>query len=396
MFFKIGIQLIAYDLFNQSTDIGITQFCLGLTFKLGIGQLNGNNGSNTFPAIFTGNLVIALNDTVLCTVGIEYTGQRSFKAGFMHTAFGGIDLVGKAQHGFVVAIVILQRNFCTGITLHAAHIDNIIMDRCLIPVAPGYKFTDTAFIAHGILDCFIGAFIGNADPQTGSQKCLFPHTGMQDLIVINGIIEHLRIRLEGNFRSGLVSFTHDGHFLGDMTPGKLHFIDVAFLIYPYPQPFGQGIYNRRTNTVQTAGNFITATAEFTAGMQHGKYNFQRRLSGLCLDINRDTTTIVGDSNGITGIDGHSNIFTVSGQSFIDRVIHDLIDQVMQTGRGSRTDIHTGTFPHCFQTLQNLDLLRTVFLCYFQFVRHTCPPCSEQPCSLLFIHDSSGLDSDVFT
>ena len=67
------------------------------------------------------------------------------------------------------------------------------------------------------------------------------------------------------------------------------------------------------------------------------------------------------------------MLTVSGQRFVNGVVHDLIDEVVQTGGGGRADIHTGSFPHRFQTLQNLNLLRAVFLCYFRFVRHICPP-----------------------
>ena len=59
--------------------------------------------------------------------------------------------------------------------------------------------------------------------------------------------------------------------------------------------------------MQTTGNLIATTAELTACMQNGKNDFQRRFSGLNLDIDRDTTTIIRNGNGVTGIDGYSNI-----------------------------------------------------------------------------------------
>ena len=358
--------MLANDLLDQGTDICIAQFCLGLTFKLCIGQLNGNNCSDTFPAIFTGNLVVTFNNAVFHTVSIENAGQSGFEAGLMHTAFGGINFVGKTQNGFIIAIVVLQGNFRTGISLHAAHIDDITMDCRFITVAPGDKLPDTTFIAHGILDNFVLPFIGNADSQTGCQKSLFPHTGMQNLVIINSVIKHLGIRLEGNFRTGFIGLANNRHFLGDMSPGKFHLIDVTFFMHPYPEPLGQSVDDGSTDTMQAAGNLISATAEFTTGMQHSKYNFQCRLTCLRLDVYGDTTTIIGNGNRVTGIDGHSNIFTVSGQSFVNGIIHNFIDQVVQTGRRSRSDIHTGSFSDCFQTFQNLDLLSAIFLCYFHF------------------------------
>ena len=142
---------------------------------------------------------------------------------------------------------------------------------------------------------------------------------------------------------------------------------------PHPQPLAQSVDDGRAHAVQAAGDLITAAAELAAGVEHGIHDLQSRTSGLGLDVHGDTTAVVGDGDGVAGIDGHGNMLTVSGQRFVNGVVHDLIDEVVQTGGGGRTDIHTGSFPHRFQTLQNLNLLRAVFLCYFRFVRHICPP-----------------------
>src|SRR5688500_19402205 len=36
-------------------------------------------------------------------------------------------------------------------------------------------------------------------------------------------------------------------------------------------------------------------------------------------------------------------------------LHDLVNEVVQTTRAGRADVHAGTFTHRFQTLENLDL-----------------------------------------
>ena len=83
--------------------------------------------------------------------------------------------------------------------------------------------------------------------------------------------------------------------------------------------------------MQAAGDLIAPAAEFAAGMEHGIHDLQSRTPGLGLDIHGDTPAVVGDGDGVAGIDGHGNMLTVSGQRFVNGVVHDLIDQVVQTG-----------------------------------------------------------------
>ena len=144
-------------------------------------------------------------------------------------------------------------------------------------------------------------------------------------------------------------------------------------MHPHPQPRGQCVDHRRAHAVQAAGDLVAAAAEFTAGVEHRVNHFQGRPSGLRLDIHGNAAAIIGDGDGITGVDGDGNMLTVPGQRLINGVVHDLIHQMVQSGGRGRADVHTGAFPHRFQTLQNLNLLRAIFLCHFCFVRHKFTP-----------------------
>jgi hypothetical protein len=48
-----------------------------------------------------------------------------------------------------------------------------------------------------------------------------------------------------------------------------------------------------------------------------------------------------------------------GQSFIDRVVDDFVNEVMQSIDAGRTDIHRRPLPDCLQALENFDMLSTV-------------------------------------
>ena len=121
--------------------------------------------------------------------------------------------------------------------------------------------------------------------------------------------------------------------------------------------------------MQTAGDLIAAAAELAAGVEYGINDLQRRPPGLGLDVHGDAAAVVGNGDGVAGVDGDGDVLAVARQRFIDGVVHDLIDQMMKARAGGRADIHTGTLAHRFQTLQNLNLRAAVFLCYFRFVRH---------------------------
>ncbi len=118
--------------------------------------------------------------------------------------------------------------------------------------------------------------------------------------------------------------------------------------------------------MQTAGDLVAAAAEFTAGVQHGVYHLQSRSAGLGLDVHGDATAVVGDGDGIAGIDGDGDVLAVARQRFVNGVVHNLVYQMVQSRAGCGTDVHTRALANSLQSFQNLNLLRAVFLCYLIF------------------------------
>ena len=69
-------------------------------------------------------------------------------------------------------------------------------------------------------------------------------------------------------------------------------INFALFVNAYFQPFRKRINYRCTYTMKSTGYFISSTAKFTAGMKNGKYYLYRRDTGLLIDSNRNSTTII--------------------------------------------------------------------------------------------------------
>ena len=74
-----------------------------------------------------------------------------------------------------------------------------------------------------------------------------------------------------------------------------------------------------------------------------------------MKINRNTTSVILYSDGIIFVDGYFNVVAIAGERFVDRVIHNFINQVVKSFHANVTNIHRGTLSNSFQTFQNLDV-----------------------------------------
>ena len=50
---------------------------------------------------------------------------------------------------------------------------------------------------------------------------------------------------------------------------------------------------------------------------------------------------------------------VAGERLVDGVVDDLVDEVVQTARAGRADVHAGALANRFESLEHLDLVRAV-------------------------------------
>jgi hypothetical protein len=53
------------------------------------------------------------------------------------------------------------------------------------------------------------------------------------------------------------------------------------------------------------------------------------------------------------------VVAVAGKSLVNRVVNNLVDEVMKPARSSRADVHAGPLANSLETLQDGDVLRVV-------------------------------------
>ena len=81
---------------HGAANFSISQLGLGLTFKLGIGQLDAYHSCQTLTDIFTRQVGLVFFDVPLFTGEIvDHPRQGSTKPGHVGAAFLGVDTVGE-------------------------------------------------------------------------------------------------------------------------------------------------------------------------------------------------------------------------------------------------------------------------------------------------------------
>jgi hypothetical protein len=86
-------------------------------------------------------------------------------------------------------------------------------------------------------------------------------------------------------------------------------------------------------------------------MQNGHDDFCGGHAFSGVDIDGNSAPIVRDGDGLIGVDRNDNTIAKSGQGFVDGVVDDLENHVVQAGAViGISDVHSGALPHRFKPL----------------------------------------------
>jgi hypothetical protein len=102
-------------------------------------------------------------------------------------------------------------------------------------------------------------------------------------------------------------------------------------------------------------------SEFSAGMQIRQHQLDGWHLPFRVNIDRNTTTVVAYRNRSIHVDDHVDLCAKSGQMFVDRIIENFVNQVMQPPFVRVPNEHSRPLPDCFEAFELVDLRRVVFL-----------------------------------
>ena len=286
----------------------------------------------------------------------------------MRAAVALRNVIGEAQHLLVVAAVPLHRHFHADIgVLVALAVAHGVED---VGVQNGFAFVDeinkTFHTARaGEIVFFAAALVFQTNAHAVVQETEFAQAFRENLVMeIVVLLEDFQIGQEMHFRTAPFGIARDFHrrngyavdFLDDAVLykafGKFQHMHFAIAPHGEAQHFGKRVHAAHAHAVQTARHFVAVLVEFTAGVQFGQRDFRRRTLGFVLivhlDAGRNAASVIGNADGIVGMDGDHDVIAMSGQCFVDGVIDHFKHQMVQTRAVGRiADIHSGAFANRF-------------------------------------------------
>ena len=178
-------------------------------------------------------------------------------------------------------------------------------------------------------------------------------------------VEDIHVRLEGYLGPVLLRLAYGLDRFRGLAALVLLVPYLALAVDLHLQSRGQRVDHRDADAVQSARDLVGLPVELAAGMQDGHDHFQRRLAlelrvlDVPHGVHRDAGAVVEDADDVAGMDDDLDRLAASGQYLVDGVVDHLVDQVVESRRSRRTDVHRGPLAHRLQSFQDLDLRRIV-------------------------------------
>ena len=290
---------------------------------------------------------------------VDGAGQRRLEPGEVGTALVGVDVVHEGEGVLVVPILVLQGDVHVHVVLDGGEGDRLGMERLLVPVEPLDELDQAALGEEGLALGRLLPLILDGDRDAPVEERELPQPVGQGGVVELEDREDLRIRLEPNRRARALGLAQDVELLDRLAPHEPHVVPLPVAVDDDLQPLAERVHHRHADAVQPAGHLVGVLVELPARVEHGQRHFDRRLLLRRVHVHRDAAAVVGDGDRVVGVNGHVDGVAVTRQRLVDRVVHHLVDQVMQAVLTGGPDVHAGPPAYRLQSLEDLNRFRFV-------------------------------------
>ena len=207
MLFQVIGECFAYSLVHSSHNLVVTELCLGLSFKLRFGHLDGDNCGQTFAEVIARNLYFSLfQHLVVFGIFLQGAGQRTAEAGQVRTAFDGIDIVYIRVDILVVGSIVHDGYFYRSTLLFGVDVDDIVHQMFAGRIYIAYKLLQALYGIENFLLAasvfFFYAEVGQRNFDAGVQIGQFAHAGCQNIVAVDRFSKDCSIRPELLARTG--------------------------------------------------------------------------------------------------------------------------------------------------------------------------------------------------
>ena len=215
----------------------------------------------------------------------------------------------------------------------------------------------------GVASVRLAALVGHGDADARIQERKFAEPSCQGIIIIIDLIKDGLIGSKGDGGTVFVLAANTNDLNLGYLDALLAYLPVDLAVTPdlCPQFIAQSIYDRKTHSVQSAGNLVAASAELAACVEHGQRHFKRGFARLGMNVHGDAPAVIDNGYGVVKMNINIDVRAITCHRFINGVIHYLIDEVMQASCVGRTDIHAGAAANCLQALKHLNLRSVIII-----------------------------------
>ena len=106
-------------------------------------------------------------------------------------------------------------------------------------------------------------------------------------------------------------------------------------------------------------------------------------------VDRNAAAVIDDSDRVVEVNDGIDARCMAGKRFVDRIVDNLVDQMMQSHLAGRPDIHRRSQTYCFQTFEHFDIASGIAAVFGPF-RVVVVWFEEGCCDLFSGHETPSL------
>ena len=357
IFFEVRPEPLIHGDFDDSFDFAVAQLGFGLPLELRGPHFDADHRRKALSHVVARERVHVLFQEIVRTrIGIDRPGQGGLEPDQMGSPFSRIDVVGKGEEVFGIAVVVLERDFQDDVRLFNGN-KNRFVDRGFGFIQMFDERNDTALVTKDLF--LLTSFVGKGDRKPFIEEGQFPKALSQHVETAIDRLENRLVGFKRNLRPPF--FGHARHLKrgGRGSPVVELFKDLPVLPDFQLQPFGQRVDHGDAHAMESSGHGVGALLKLSACVEDGQGDFGRGLVLGGMEPRGNAPAIVRDRD--TPIDFQRNLdrLPIARHVFIDTVVHDLVHEMMEPVRARTADVHGGSFPNGLQAFEYTDLLRTI-------------------------------------
>ena len=177
-----------------------------------------------------------------------------------------------------------------------------------------------------------GALVNQVDLDAFVQERQLLQPVREDLALeLHSLGEDVRVGPEADQGAGPRDALALGELLRDLAPAEGHRVRGAVPLDLGVELLGERVHHRDADAVEPAGDLVALAAELAAGVQHGEHDLEGGAAILATGdrLDRDASAVVEHARRAVRMERHDDLVAVPGHGFVDRVVDDLVHEVMQ-------------------------------------------------------------------